>query len=76
MTKHQLVEAVPALLERVLRSEARTDEEKLEYLDFVEGMLDRAADNVDPVTDADLCWPMADLFGRIGRERRNLSGDA
>jgi hypothetical protein len=76
MTKHQLVEAVPTLLERVLGSDARTDEEKLEYLDFVEGMLDRAADNVDPVTDADLCWPIARLFGLIGSERRNLNGDA
>lgn len=77
MTKHQLIEAVPELLFRVLGSTARTNEQKLEYLDFVEGMLDRAANNLAPDgSDSDLHMPMANLFGRIGELRRELEDDS
>lgn len=71
MTKHQLVEAAPKLLDRVLGNDFRTNEEKVEFIDFLEASLSRVADALD-AEDADLNMPLADLFGRLERERNKL----
>lgn len=71
MTKHQLVEAAPKLLDRVLGNDFRTNEEKVEFIDFLEASLSRVADALD-AEDADLNMPLADLFGRLERERSKL----
>lgn len=71
MTKHQLVEAAPKLLDRVLGNDFRTNEEKVEFIDFLEASLGRVADALD-AEDADLNMPLADLFGRLERERSKL----
>lgn len=71
MNKHQLVEAAPKLLDRVLGNDFRTNEEKVEFIDFLEASLSRVADALD-AEDADLNMPLADLFGRLERERSKL----
>lgn len=71
MNKHQLVEAAPKLLDRVLGNDFRTNEEKVEFIDFLEASLSRVADALD-AEDADLNMPLADLFGRLERERNKL----
>tara|TARA_R110002126_G_C10151035_1_gene471690 strand:+ start:330 stop:557 length:228 start_codon:yes stop_codon:yes gene_type:complete len=72
MTKHQLVEAAPIMMKRVLGNDHRTTAEKVEFLDFLKGSLDRAADRLDPLGDLDLYRPLADLFGRIESEKSLL----
>ena len=71
MTKHELVEATPKLLDRVLGNDFRTNEEKVEFIDFLESSLGRVADALD-AEDSDLNMPLADLFGRLERERSKL----
>jgi hypothetical protein len=71
VNKHQLVEAAPKLLDRVLGNDFRTNEEKVEFIDFLEASLSRVADALD-AEDADLNMPLADLFGRLERERNKL----
>ena len=71
MTKHQLVEAAPKLLERVLGNDFRTLEQKVEFVDFLQASVDRAADNLT-CDDCDLCRPLADLFGLLGATRAAL----
>jgi hypothetical protein len=71
VNKHQLVEAAPKLLDRVLGNDFRTNEEKVEFIDFLEASLSRVADALD-AEDADLNMPLADLFGRLERERSKL----
>ena len=72
MTKHQLVDAAPIMMKRVLSNDHRTTAEKVEFLDFLKGSLDRAADRLDPLGDLDLYRPLADLFGRIESEKSLL----
>ena len=75
MTKHELVHAAPIMLERVLGNDFRTTEAKIDFVDFLQASLDRAADSIDPLTDADLCLPMADLFGLMYATRRVLEDE-
>ncbi len=75
MTKHELVQAAPILLDRVLGNDYRSIHEKIEFVDFLQSSLDRAADRIDPLTDADLCLPMADLFGLLAATRHELEDE-
>jgi len=71
VTKHELVKAAPKLLDRVLGNDYRTNEEKIEFIDFLEASLGRVADALE-AEDADLNMPLVDLFGRLERERSKL----
>ena len=72
MTKHELVEAAPIMLGRVLDSDFRSLTSKIEFVDFLQGCLDRAANKLDPLTDGDLYRPLADLFGQVHATRLAL----
>ena len=75
MTKHELVTAAPIMLDRVLNNDFRTIATKIEFVEFLQSSLDRAADSIDPLTDADLCLPISDLFGQLHATRRVLEDE-
>ena len=72
MTKHALVAGAPIAIDQVIGSEFKTVDQKHEFLDFLELCLGRATDRCGN-EDCDLFLPLADLFGRIERERKALN---
>ena len=72
MTPAELIHAAPLAISQMVESEFKTTDGKLDFLQFLEDELNLVADELKADPDPALNLPLADLFGRIEREREAL----